>query len=209
MPGSLTVQQVKPERWAKPIQLRVWFASAGGFIKLGTDSFSGRATSPPPWTPRDFLGRVERVKAGAEVSVGVVGVGPSAGFLHVYGSEALPPLMVVSAEVFDTSLGIDAAGQGKTKPSFEVWKLKGEVAIGVHGLMGWTEEMNQLPVRDLTAVSPDTLYGLSGGGQRNAHFCFEQRAPDARREAEPARLGGDLAPVPQRLAKQPVDHGPR
>lgn len=168
--GTLTVQQVKPDRWPKPIKLRVWFASAGGFIKLGTDSFSGRATSPLPWTPRDFLGRVERVKGGVEVSVGPVGAGPSAGFLHVYGSEALPPLMVVSAEFFDSSFGIDA---DQTKPEFTVWKVKAEVEIGLHGLMGWTKELDRLPVQDLTAVPPETLYGVSGGGQRTAHFCFD------------------------------------
>ena len=169
--GKLTVRQVKPVRWAKPIELRVWFASAGGFIKIGTDSFSGRATSPLPWTPRDFLGRVERVKGGAEVSVGVVGAGPSAGFLHVYGSEALPPLMVVSAEWFDASFGIDDPNQ--KKPGFDVWKIKAEIAIGIHGLMGWTKEIDRLPVRDLTVVRPETLYGVAGGGQRTSHFCFD------------------------------------
>jgi hypothetical protein len=166
--GKLTVQQMKPEPWAKPIELRVWFASAGGFIKLGTDSFSGRATSPLPWTPRDFLGRVERVKAGAELSMGLFGVGPSAGFLHVYGSEALPPLMVVDADVFDTSIGI---GEGNVK--INVRKVKAELAIGIHGLMGWTKEIDRLPVRDLTVVRPETLFGVSGGGQRTAHFCFD------------------------------------
>ena len=33
--GKLTVRQLKPERWEKPIELRVWFASAGGFISSG------------------------------------------------------------------------------------------------------------------------------------------------------------------------------
>ncbi|MCR2810955.1 MULTISPECIES: S8 family serine peptidase [unclassified Microbacterium] len=169
--GKLTVRQVKPDRWTRPIELRVWFASAGGFVKVGTDSFSGRATSPLPWTPRDFLGRVERVKGGAEVSVGVSGAGPSAGFLHIYGSEALPPMMVLSAELFDTSWGIDDPNQ--KKPGFDVWKLKAEIAIGIHGLMGWTKEIDRLPIRDLTVVRPEMLYGVSGGGQRRAHFCFD------------------------------------
>jgi hypothetical protein len=53
-------------------------------VKVGTHSFRGRGTSALPWTERDFIGRLERVKAGAEVGVPGVSAGLSHWFLNCF-----------------------------------------------------------------------------------------------------------------------------
>jgi outer membrane protein OmpA-like peptidoglycan-associated protein len=167
--GTLTVKQVKPTEWPKPVQLRVWFATVGASWKLGTDSFSGRGSAAIPWVERDFIGRLERVKGGVGISLPGVSVGPSAGFLNIYGSEALPPMTVVNAEFADFSFGIEK-GPGLTFGP-QRWKL--EASLGVDGLMGWTRPQGSVTVRDVTTVHPATLYGAAAADQRAVHFCFD------------------------------------
>jgi LAS superfamily LD-carboxypeptidase LdcB len=170
--GKMIVRQTKPTPWAKAIELRVWFGSVGGSVKLGTDSFSGTATSALPWTERDFIGRVERVKGGADVSVPGVSVGVSAGFLHIYGSEALPPLQVLDRGVdWSSVIEFDKGDE----PGPKRWGVKGGVgfSLGGHGLVGTAREIGQLRVRDVTTIRTETLYGVTGGGERTAHFCFD------------------------------------
>jgi subtilisin family serine protease len=172
--GKLIVKQVRPTAWSSAIELRVWFASVGGSLKVGTDEFHGRGSSVLPWSERDFIGRVERIKGGVDVSAPGASAGVSAGFLNVYGSEALPPMVVLAAGADFSPSPIEferhQTGSGPTR-----WKIKGGLGIsaGVHGLMGWSSQLDHLAVRDVTTVHPATLYGVAGQGQRAVHFCFD------------------------------------
>jgi hypothetical protein len=67
--GEMTVLQVAPTTWANPIRLTVWFGSAGASVKISTYRLRGQAASPLPWTPGDFVGRIEWIKGGVGAHV--------------------------------------------------------------------------------------------------------------------------------------------
>ena len=163
--GGMTVQQTKPTRWDKPFRLKVWFGAVGGSVKVGTDSIDGTAVSFLPWTPADFVGRVEWIEGGASVSAPGAEAALTAGFLHIYGSEVLPPLTVLSSGP-ELNTAIDAEKDGR-------WKLKVGASIGATGRMGRASATGPTRVVDVTRIDPEPVYAARGGGRQDVHFCFD------------------------------------
>ena len=105
--------------------------------------------------------RRQRPRAGAELS---------AGFLHIYGTELLPPLTVLEAGP-ELSTIVEFDTNGEVHP--RKWKLGVGGGFGVSGLIGYAKATRKLEVLDLTQSDPEPIYAAQGGGRRDVHFCFD------------------------------------
>jgi outer membrane protein OmpA-like peptidoglycan-associated protein len=163
--GKLTVRQVAPTAWPEPLTLRVWFGLVGTSLSLA-DHFHGQASAPLPWSQADFVGRIERVSGSAKVEIEGTEAELSAGFLHIYGSELLPPLTVLETGR-DLDLGLPSREEDRRR------KLKWDLHVGLSGLVGYTRATSELKILDLTQADPEPVYAAQGGGRRDIHFCFD------------------------------------
>jgi outer membrane protein OmpA-like peptidoglycan-associated protein len=150
--GNLTVEKLDTPTWKETFKVTLkGFQAIPGYKIEQT----GEAETYHEWTRQDFIGSIHLVMGEGGAKVPGVNISGSAGFMHIFGLEYLPPMDVLWAE---KSVKLNPSKKFKiTKPDLK-------------GLWGQIYHKN-LPDVDLSKVV-NTDYTADYKLQNDVHFCL-------------------------------------
>jgi outer membrane protein OmpA-like peptidoglycan-associated protein len=150
--GSLTVTKQDAPTWTETFKVTLkGFQAVPGYKIEQT----GVAETYHEWTPRDFIGSIHVVMGEAGAKAPGVSLSGSAGFMHIFGTEYLPPMDVLWQE-----------GGAKLSPSKKFSLTKPDLK----GLWGDISHKS-MPDVDLSRVAK-TDYAADYKLQGDVHFCL-------------------------------------